>query len=608
MCGIAGVVIPSEDRGLGIVRGMIDKLTHRGPDGEGIWHESNFTLGHKRLSIIDPEAGQQPFSYKDKYAITYNGELYNFLELKEELISAGFHFETHCDTEVILYSYVAWGEHCVNRFRGMFAFAIADLVKKELFLSRDHIGIKPLYYAEQNGIFAFGSELQALKAAQELRFEIDPEALDDYLWLQYIPAPKTIFKQVRKLPPGHFLRVTADGNVVSKKRYWNFSYKADYNLTYNDWVEETESVIKASVKKHLISDVPFGAFLSGGVDSSLIVTYMSQMMDKPVDTFSIGFEDQSFSELHYAETVAKQCRTNHHVEIVKAEGLDILPKIVSHYGEPFGDSSAIPTYYVCKMASNKVKMVLSGDGGDEAFLGYESYQRFYQGQSYEDIPHWKRLMYPVGRSMFPSKYLDREKYTYWVDINRYLPFSWRNRLWRNEYNQFTRFENETFEKLFVESGSADLIQKAQYADLHTYLPFDILTKVDVASMMNSLEVRTPLVDKELWELIARIPSDHHFQNGRNTWNGKRILKSLLMKYYSNDFVNRPKMGFSVPINQWMGFKNGNSSEMAHLFNRNSLILEYFNEKEVQNVLKNGWGKWKWLLLFLEFWLKDFNSK
>ena len=608
MCGICGIVINNMPAyGNIMVKAMNSSLSHRGPNDNGVTHKGNFFLGHTRLSILDLEGGKQPMTNENRSVIiSYNGELYNYLEIRSYLISKGHQFLTNSDTEVILKAYEEWGEKCVLKFRGMFAFAIADHNKQLLFLARDHIGIKPLFYTCQNGLFAFASELQALKKVDKLEFTINPDAIDDYLWFQYIPAPNTIFKEISKLEPGNYIVVNNDGQIKSKVKYWDFKYEPNFKLTWENCLELVENKIKSSVEKHLVSDVPFGAFLSGGIDSSLIVTYMSQLLNGKVKTFSIGFENQSFDELKFAEIVARKCNTEHYTQVVKPEGLEILPKLVKHYGEPFGDSSCIPTYYVSKMAAGQVKMVLSGDGGDESFIGYHSYKKWFYDVDYLNIPKWKKLLYPLGRKVYPHKYLDRRSYKYWIEINRYFPYESRLKLWKKAYTKIPKYEHPYFRSLFEFSAQFDHMQKAQFSDLKSYLPFDILTKVDVASMINSLEVRTPLVDKEIWEMISKIPNNFHYlKNEDSEFNGKSILKEILGKYYSRDFVFREKMGFSVPIDQWLGDNTDGQNNILEIINENGNIFNFFEKKEVEKIFQSGYGRWKWLLLYLEFWLRDF---
>jgi len=602
MCGIVGLV--NLDGG-GVSKLELERatlaLTHRGPDDYGYWTSEQVGLGHRRLSIIDLENGYQPLTDSTgQFAIAYNGELYNFKKIRKELENKGFVFKTKCDTEVILNAYIAWGRECVKRFRGMFAFAIADLKHNEVFIARDQFGIKPLFYTYQKGNFYFASELQAFRAFDHLNFELSFDALDDYFWFQYIPAPKTIFKGFHKLLPAHYLRVDFSGNILENRKYWDIVFSPDYTISENEWAEEAESVIRDSVKKHLVADIPFGAFLSRGIDSSLVVTEMSKVMNLPVKTFSIGFSEEGYSELKYAEAVAKKLGTEHYSEIVKPEALAILPQLVKHYGEPFGDSSAIPTFYVSKIASQQVKMVLSGDGGDEAFAGYTSYTKWINAQKHPGVPVWKKSLYPLGRKIYPSRYFKANSYQNWIEMMRYYPYILRRDLYSDEYKQYAKYQSVIFSQLYNNTRDYELVHKAQYMDLHTYLPYDILTKVDIASMVHSLEGRTPLIDIKVWELASRIPSNINLDEGK----GKRVLKKNLSKYFPDEFVNREKMGFALPISSWL--KEGmEEAKERLLYSKN--LSHYLDMKVVSEILEEGYGHRVWLILFLDEWLNQFNK-
>jgi asparagine synthase (glutamine-hydrolysing) len=606
MCGIFGFISNSNQfPDLSELRHANSQQQHRGPDEGNDFHQEGVYLAHRRLSIIDLKNGLQPMiDDSGRFVISYNGELYNYRELRSQLASKGYNFTTDSDTEVILKSYIEWGQSCVERFRGMFAFAILSLEDKTVFIARDHIGIKPLFYTLQNGFFAFSSELQSLKKIRVLKFEVDPQSIDEYLWLQYIAAPKTIFKNVSKLPPGHRMLVDFDCKIKNIEDYWNFEFRTNYNISEAECLEQADYLIEESIKQHLVSDVPFGAFLSGGIDSSLVVSKMSKLMDTPVKTFAIGFQDQEYNELKYARQVADKFYTEHFEEIVKPEGIDILPKLVKHYGEPFGDSSAIPTYYVSKMAANKVKMVLSGDGGDEAFAGYNSYKVWLNASLYQKVKPWKKVFHPVGRAFYPHKYLSPNDYRYWIEINRGIPYEQRQKLWRKEYSGTAGYNHPYFKRLFNEGKSLDRLQQAQFSDLKTYLPNDILTKVDIASMMNSLEVRTPLVDRKIWEFAATIPPAYNIKFDGTNYQDKRVLKGILSRQFDSKFIYRKKMGFSIPIEKWLGKESG---QLQDLMSSDLFLYEYFEKNEVNQLMEHSHGRWKWLLLFLEFWLKDFHK-
>lgn len=589
-----------------LVERMTSALSHRGPDGweTKIWDHLGF--GHARLAIIDLEGGKQPICNEDAAVwITYNGEIYNYRDLRHQLKGKGHQFHTKSDTEVIVHAYEEWGDQCVEHFRGMFAFGIADFRRRRLFLARDHLGIKPLYYVQTPICFAFASEIQALRCIPGFNSDTDIQGLDQYLWLQYIPAPRTIFKQVSKLPPAHRFSVTFDGKTSEPEEYWRIHFRPTRHRHEREWIEMLEDVVRESVKAHLVSDVPFGAFLSGGVDSSAVVAYMSRIMNEPVKTFSIGFEEEAFSEVQYADVVAKHWNTEHHVEIVKPNALEVLPKLVQHYGEPFGDSSALPTYYVCQMARKYVPMVLSGDGGDETFAGYDSYRTWKQNLSAERGPLWKSMASSIAQAIgfkgHPSPGLDK-----WLECIHYIPSVLRAQLWREEYRSVTALPLAVFEKEFERTKRYGQINAVQYMDLKTYLPFDILTKVDVASMMHGLEVRTPFVDIRVAEFAATIPESLNMRkNGNGQWEGKLLLKKAMEKYYTPEFVHRPKMGFGVPIQKWFA-PNGSlrTAIEERLLDKNSRLYEFFEPVIIKGFLDQNIAYYLWLLLFLEEWLRQ----
>lgn len=604
MCGISGAIgfISEASQYL---ENFNDSQVHRGPDRAGTFVKDSVFLGHRRLSIIDLNSGAQPMHTIDqKHTIVYNGELYNYKELKEELVQKGIKFNTASDTEVILYAYKVWGKDCLNKFRGMFSFAIADFENKIVFMARDQFGIKPLLYHSGANGFYFASELSAFRKLPFLKFSINEEALDQYFWHQYIPAPNTIFKDFHKLPPAHFLITDLTGNIKEKKKYWDFRFESDSSKSYEDWIEEANIVLKESVKSHLVSDVPFGAFLSGGIDSSLVVSYMSEILDKPVKTFSIGFDDQNFSELEYARVIANKYQTDHHEQILEPNALSVLPDLVTHYGEPFGDSSSLPTYYVSQLAGNHVKMVLSGDGGDEGFAGYGSYLKWIRDQSHPGISPLKRAFYPIGRTIFPHKYIKRNSSQYWVEIMRYLPFELRKKLYNSSSGLSPNYKTSLFKKLFDEAKDFDHVQKAQYMDLGSYLPFDILKKVDIASMAHSLEVRTPLIDIKVWELVSKIPSNMHFSQPPSGLDGKMILKDLLASKIDKQFAFREKKGFSIPLAKWFG---SGESLVKERLKDSSNLKEFLEPTTIDSILKEGFGHRIWLLLFLDEWLHQFKD-
>ncbi len=606
MCGIGGLLRLDQGIKDEHIR-LIEQLKHRGPDGNNFYldEEQNIALVHSRLSIIDLKGGLQPMSNTSKRKwITYNGELYNFQSIKEELKRDGYAFSTSSDTEVILAAYEKWGKDCVCKFRGMFAFCILDYDKRELFLARDHFGIKPLYYYLDNKVFAFSSELYGLTDIG-LHLSYNFRAIDSYLGLQYIPGTETAYSETKKIGPAQSLSISFDLKNIREETYWEFNYSQSLTLSKDEWMERVEAALEDSVQAHLVSDVPYGAFLSGGIDSTLIATYMTKVLRRPIKTFTIGFEDNDYSETKYALQVAKQLGTEHYCEIIKPDALEILPSLVKHYGEPFGDSSAIPTYYVSKLAREHVPMVLSGDGSDEAFLGYQTYPKWNSFNQYQNVSNFKRPFHPFLSMILPVRYPPRNSYQGWIEINRYMPYSLRRELWKGDLQKYAVWNNPEFDSLFARMNDQGIVRQAQYADLKTYLPNDILTKVDRASMMHGLEVRTPFVDMEIWKLISGMPVDINLdvRNG----SGKKILKNLLRKLYPEDFVSRPKQGFSIPLTDWLSIPKM-KQRMQSLHDSNSGLLDFFNRSAIKKVVEGKNGKYSWLLLILDEWLKLCKEK
>lgn len=613
MCGIVGIVSQKKITEA-YLHQALQNLGHRGPDGSGVWvnDQNQVILGHTRLSIIDLEGGKQPMHSSDgNLSITFNGEIYNYLSLKNELKALNYQFFTSSDTEVIIYAYQQWGKDCVKKLRGMFAFAISDKQKQEVFIARDQFGIKPLVYYKDNNQFIFASEIQAIKGFKGLDLKMNLTAIDQFLWLQYIPAPTSIYDNIKKLPPAHYLTVNFQGEIKEIKQYWQLKFQPDYSKSEAQWIEETESMIKDSVKAHLVSDVPFGGFLSGGIDSSLVVTYMSQLMNRPVKTFSIGFENNQYNELPYAQVVADYCKTEHHVEIVRPDALSILPDLVRHFGEPFGDSSAIPTYYVSKMARKNVTMVLSGDGGDEFFAGYErhlSWMRFLNPASPTD--YLKRKLFPLAHKLSPNNYPDR-RYGQGASLHnltqfiQYIPLSIRKKLWKGSFHKHLNQMPSLYQSTYDLGKNYDQVNTTQNFDIHTYLPQDILTKVDITGMMNSLESRTPLVDIRMAEFAATIPSEFNLRKINGKWEGKILLKKVLEKNYPKDFVYRKKRGFSIPLEFWIGNNEKVRKEITErITGTNSTLNHFFDLNTRKEIIKNGQVSWVWVLLFLEEWLRQ----
>jgi len=623
MCGIVGLI----RNNFAIEKVELEKMNntqvHRGPDGEGYYIDNNIGFAHRRLSIIDIESGQQPMSTNNNnYWITYNGELYNYLELKSELESKGHQFATKSDTEVVLYAYKEWGKECVNRFRGMFAFAIHDKINNYVFLARDQFGIKPLVYRVSNDFFAFSSEIKALTKVIGPSPIGSLQSLDIYLTLQYIPAPHTIFKNVYKLPPAHYLIVNEKGNIIEKERYYDISFKPQRKNDSLNWLEKTENAITNSINSQLISDVPFGVFLSGGIDSTLVALKMSKILDKPLKAFTIGFHEKEYSEIKYAEHAAKKMGVELISEIVSESATDILPNLINnHYGEPFGDPSTIPTWFVSRLARKEVTMVLTGDGGDEMFGGYHSYQSWMKGtpnniinkklqlKQYLGIPRYLIGMYKAylknGKSL--------NNLSDWINIMAFTTVEFRNQLWRKDVYNNSANSISSFNQAHLKSNKKDRLSYAQYIDINTYLPFDILTKVDVSSMANSLETRPPLLDVELAKIVEQLPVHEKNQLHKLEMQGKSILKRILLKDFDNQFVYRKKQGFAIPYDKWF-FDNKENGKIFKdlIFNDNSNIYNFFSQEAVKKLwygYNKNYGDFNyfgtlWLIFIFSLWLEE----
>lgn len=620
MCGIVGYI---DKKGQAADRSIIDAMTstlsHRGPHGNGIYTFRNVSIGHRRLAIIDLDTGTQPMSNEDDTIwITYNGELYNYKELRTILKQKGHTFKTHSDTEVIIHAYEEWGKRAVEYFRGMFAFGIIDTRNFEIFLARDHIGIKPLVYVSNSETFAFSSELQAFYALPAFNARLNINALDQYLTLRYIPAPLTVYRDTYKLPPAHRMAVSFDGEIKYIENYWDIRFTPDTLKTEDDWLEELDQRLRDSVKKHLIADVPVGALLSGGIDSTLIVKYMTELQgENSVQTFSIGFPEDQYSELPYTEIVNGTYKTDQYSKIISPDSIDILPALVKHYGEPFGDDSCIPTYYLSQFASEYVTVVLSGDGGDELFCGYTMYEKWLdliEGrflERYNKYPWWKKIAYIVLHhtysSRYPYKYYEGYDPTVelWIEQMQNIDARWKKKLWKNEFHRSIDGIPDTFKQATEHIDSLSPVHMAQYLDMKTLLPSRLLPKVDIVSMMNGLEVRTPFADKELLEFACTIPDTVNLKrNDGNTYTGKYLLKKLLSNDFKNNFIYRNKTGFNIPIYEWFSV-NGNKRRVfeEYLLRADSHISEYFRRDAISALFKHNKIRALWALLFLEIWLE-----
>jgi len=598
MCGICGIS-PSDHRTP--ERSLLEKMTqaiaHRGPDSDGFYTDSGVGLGMRRLAIIDVEGGDQPIPNEDESLwIVFNGESHNFPDLYADLIKKGHEFRTRSDTECILHLYEEYGDDCVNHLRGQAAFALWDRKNKKLLLARDRLGKKPLYYAIQNGALHFASELSALLVSLPRKPEINLEAIDLYLSLQYIPDPLTAYQGVYKLPPAH--RLIWQNGAAKLERYWDYRYQPKHNRTEDELIEELRALLKESVKMRLISEVPLGAHLSGGIDSSVIVALMAELSDAPVKTFSVGFEEESFSELEYARAVARRYSTDHHEFILKYGDIpSTLEKITYHFGEPFADPSAIPLYHISKMTREHVTVVINGDGGDEDFAGYQRYWLDPLANQYlrlspqfltrSLIPSMTRLLpdssdRPVGQSLVNG--LKRLHQLPEIDARAsilrwgsYFSPLQRARLWKPEF----QFKADNAQSLLAEkfdSAAGSFLDKTLYADLHTYLPGDLLVKADRMAMAASIEARSPFLDHKMVEWSARLP-DQFKVKGRS---GKYLLKKAFANYLPENVRKHRKQGFGIPVGAW--FRGPLHKWARELLSSNGSPLKQWFDKNAMNTL------------------------
>jgi asparagine synthase (glutamine-hydrolysing) len=570
MCGITGIF---DMRGLRdinaqVLQRMNDAQLHRGPDDGRLHLEPGVGLGHRRLSIIDIASGQQPLFNEDgSVVVVFNGEIYNYQPLMAELLALGHVFRTRSDTEVLVHAWEAWGPDCVKRLRGMFAFALWDRTQQTLFLARDRLGVKPLFYAQlDDGTFLWGSELKSLLAHGGLKRELDPLAVEDYFALGYVAEPRSIFKQARKLAPGHTLCIRrGQTQALQPRTYWDVHFTLDNPISPADAQEELMHRLQTSVQLRLQAEVPLGAFLSGGVDSSAVVALMAGLSSEPVNSCAIAFDDPAFDESAFAQQVADRYRTNHRVESVGADNFALIDTLAALYDEPFADSSAMPTYRVCQLARRHVTVALSGDGGDETFGGYRRYRFHLLEQKLRDqLPQGVRQavfgtlgkLYPkadwaprVLRAKSTFEGLARSPVAAYFHSMSLVREPLRSQLFSPSLKaQLGGYSAQTvFEDHAARAGTDDPLALIQYIDLHTYLVGDINTKVDRASMAHGLEVREPLMDHELVEWMATLPSHHKMQGSHS----KRLLKQSFEQHLPHALLYRPKMGFSVPMASWL---------------------------------------------------------
>jgi asparagine synthase (glutamine-hydrolysing) len=602
MCGIAGIFHLSDKAEIdpSKIAQMNDIQHHRGPDAGDYFFDPGVALAHRRLSIIDLEGSPQPMMSACKRAcVVFNGEIYNFKELHQELTEKGYTFNTKGDTETILNAWLEWGEECVHKLRGMFAFAIWDREQQCLFMARDRLGIKPFFYSLMtNGEFAFGSELKVIKKHPLFDKSLRNTAVEDYFTFGYIPEPHTIFQHAHKLSPGHYLLINkGDTALPEPVEYWDVPTTFETSLTDSEVNEQLVERLKEAVRIRMVAEVPLGAFLSGGVDSSAIVALMSQLQTDPVNTCAIGFDVKAFNETEYAQQVADQYHTNHRVEVVDQDDFDLIDKLADLYDEPYADSSAMPTYRVCELARKHVTVALSGDGGDELFAGYRRYNlHMHEEKIRQLLPLGvrKAIFGPLGKlypkldwapkfmrakTTFQSMALDTVEGYY--NSMSLLRKDERRKLFSDNYNASLGDYSslEVFRKYGDKANHLDPLKITQYIDMKTYLVGDILTKVDRASMAHSLEVRVPLLDHKFVEWAFNTPSSSNLKNGV----GKSAFKRALEPHLSDDILYRQKMGFAVPLVNW--FRGPLKQRLYDsLLSEQMVRSGYFNMKRIKRLV------------------------
>jgi asparagine synthase (glutamine-hydrolysing) len=622
MCGIAGKIDFTGPVDAELLHRMCAAMTHRGPDSRGVWVERGVGLGMQRLAIIDVVGGEQPIFNEDgTIALVMNGEIYNFPELRERLVRRGHRFSSHVDTEVLVHLYEDHGEDLVHRLRGMFAFALWDSRRRKLFCARDRVGKKPLFWARKGSRVWFASEIRALLQDGEIDRAIDPAAIDAYLAYQYVPHPMSAFREIRKLPPASTLTVSEEGEAVS--RYWSLDYSQKLCASPRAEIEEQlRAHIRDATRIRLMSEVPLGAFLSGGIDSSAVVAAMSQQMSEPVKTFSISFSDQDFDEARYARIVAQQFGTDHHEFRVEPEALSIMPKMARHYGEPFADPAAIPSFYLAELTSRHVTVALNGDGGDECFAGYARYFGTDRASRLDWLPGALKRAAPRLAAVLPkggtvdstparirrlSARLAETPDARWVSYMSVFGRDERSRILSPGFR--VELEGGTADDIILtpwhKSTATGQIDQLLDVDFNTYLPGALLVKMDIATMAYSVEARSPFLDQELMQFAASVPANLKVR-GRD---GKHILKSAMRGILPDEILDRKKMGFGVPLVSW--FRN-ELRELPRevLLDPGAVERGYFNRFEIERVIREHQQSQAdhsyrlWALLQLEMWHRE----
>lgn len=628
MCGISGKIYSNKGMTVApeLIDSMISIMAHRGPDDHGVYAKNNVGLGHKRLSIIDLDSGKQPISNEDgKIWVVFNGEIYNYRELREDLIKQGHTFKTGTDTEVINHLYEEHGERFVSRLRGMFAIALWDEREELLILARDRVGIKPLYYFQNDHLIIFASEIKSILVDPSIPREISPQMINRFLTYFYLPGTETLFKNINKLAPGHYL-IFKNGKCEIKE-YWDLIFPSRYrDESFNDLQEELIELLRDSVRSHMISDVPVGFLLSGGLDSTALLSFAIDETDKEISTFTIGFEGEDFAdERPYAKLVADKFGTKHYDMTMSAQDfLDFLPKYVWHMEEPVCEPPAIALYYVSKLAKKHVKVLISGEGGDEAFAGYPNYRNNMWIERLKKVlgpfnPLVFKLAYQLGKlsgSIKIKKYAPLlikpiEEYYYSRTSSPFSPFNnGEIDIYTNDFRKSLNRNYSTLptEGLFNRVSCANNLNKMLYVDTKTWLPDDLLVKADKITMANSIELRVPLLDHKVLEFAASIPPQYKLHG----FNTKHILKKAFSNKVPEEILHRKKTGFPVPYDSWL--RNDLKSTIYNLLmDKKSIERGYFNKKGVekminQNLLTNSYPKEIFSLVALELWQRIFIEK
>ena len=624
MCGIAGRVNFRSGAPVDAARvgAMCDLIAHRGPDGHGVHCHGPVGFGHRRLAIIDlSPLGRQPMQTDDgQILITFNGEIYNFQDLRHTLEQRGHVFRSHSDTEVILAAYREYGDACVERLAGMFAFAIWDAPRRRLLIARDRLGKKPLHYRLDDDGIAFASEPKAFLAEPGFEPRVDLQAISDYLSLQYVPSPASAFAGIHKLPPAHTL-VVEDG-AVNVRQYWRLSYaRQQAAISDAEALDALSEQLRAAVRRRLVSDVPLGAFLSGGIDSGLVVSFMAECVDTPVRTFSIGFEEAAYNELPAARLVADRYGTRHEEFVVRPRAADLLPQLVWHYGEPYADSSALPTYVLSALTRRHVTVALNGDAGDENFAGYDRYRAMALAARTDHLPRAARLaaaaasraaaaLVPHAKvqrlTRFGRHLADTPLHRYAAWILHFEP-GLKHRLCTPEFRAATEDRGHAYlEAAFAASDATTLVERTMDLDVHTYLPEDLLVKVDIATMAHGLEGRSPFLDHELMQFAASLPAHLKLRGAEQ----KFLLRRLAERRLPPTLLTLPKKGFGVPIDRWFS-ENLRETLRDALFDGRLAARGYFDMRVVQQLFDEhqsgrvAWHLQLWNLLMLELWHRMF---